>query len=243
MSRTILIALASTQTGLTLSAQLYTSAGAASGSAITSGFTELGHGFYQWTYTLPSDFQGTATFSASGVIVAANALNPAEFDYVNEPISQVYQDVWGAAIPASYAAGTAGQLLGSYFQPLTASAVSSSGFTLGTMDPFFNLDIDFAGWVVIPTGSGGGQPSVVASSAGNVLTLTEPWPGGEPSNGFSYQMSPPIPQIPADFTESLFAAPGVFAAAALANFPPATVWGSAGYEGLSAIRFSWLLRG
>lgn len=71
------LSLGSSQTGLTLSAQLVDTAGADVGSPIVSGFAELGRGNYLWTYTaVPDGFQGGVVFSSNAEIKAVGAINP-----------------------------------------------------------------------------------------------------------------------------------------------------------------------
>lgn len=74
------IALGSSQTGLTLSAQLVDTAGANVGSAITTGFTEIGVGNYLWHYTgFPDAHRGGVKFSTTGgTLKAFVAINPEE---------------------------------------------------------------------------------------------------------------------------------------------------------------------
>lgn len=62
----ILVQLGSTDTGLTLSAKLYDSSNVQQGSTITTGFTELGNGEYQWVVSLDDSFRGTARFYSGG---------------------------------------------------------------------------------------------------------------------------------------------------------------------------------
>lgn len=65
-----------------LRAQLVDSSGANSGSAITTGFSEIGTGFYLWTYDSFADgFRGGVKFysnAASSTILAFSAINPEE---------------------------------------------------------------------------------------------------------------------------------------------------------------------
>lgn len=75
----ISLALGSSQTGLTLSAQLVDTTGANVGSAVTTGFTEIGAGNYLWHYTaFPDGFRGGVKFSASSTLKAFVAINPSD---------------------------------------------------------------------------------------------------------------------------------------------------------------------
>lgn len=85
---TIGLALGSSQTGLTLSAQLVDTAGANVGSAVTTGFVELGAGNYTWTYaSFPDDFRGAVKLSSSGTLKAIAAINPQEAEYTDAKTS------------------------------------------------------------------------------------------------------------------------------------------------------------
>jgi hypothetical protein len=64
-TRSIIIKLGSTDTGLTLSAKLYDTANALS-STVTTGFTELSGGEYVWLATLADAFRGSIRFYSGG---------------------------------------------------------------------------------------------------------------------------------------------------------------------------------
>src|SRR5262245_14550109 len=74
------IALGASRAGLTLRAQLLDTLGAAVGAAVTSGFVEVGGGYYLWTYDFPGTFRGGVKFTnaADGSIQAFTAINPEE---------------------------------------------------------------------------------------------------------------------------------------------------------------------
>lgn len=62
-----LLNLGATATGLTLSAQLYNTAGATVGGAVAAGFIEHGLGFYSWNYaSVPDGFVGAIRFTSGG---------------------------------------------------------------------------------------------------------------------------------------------------------------------------------
>ena len=81
-TQNINLALGTSKTGLTLVAQLVTSAGVNSGTAITLGFSEIGAWNYLWTYdSFADDFRGGVKFYESGVsgtILAFVGINPDE---------------------------------------------------------------------------------------------------------------------------------------------------------------------
>lgn len=66
------------KTGLTLNAQKTDADGVDVDSVITTGFTEIGDGFYVWNYDLESDFQGCVKFidEDTGDVLAFTSINP-----------------------------------------------------------------------------------------------------------------------------------------------------------------------
>ncbi len=80
------LSLGTGQTGLILRAQLISYDGTSVGSAISSGFVEIGQGNYMWTYSsYPNGFRGVVKFydSASpSVILAIAAINPEEIENI-----------------------------------------------------------------------------------------------------------------------------------------------------------------
>src|SRR5690554_6482623 len=72
------IALASTDTGLTLRGQYVDTAGADVGAAFTAGFRELGGGMYTLVGTVPDGHRGTLEImdDADGSLLAVGAVNP-----------------------------------------------------------------------------------------------------------------------------------------------------------------------
>ena len=75
--------LGSASTGLTLKAQLVDTGGANVGSAVTTGFTEIGLGNYLWHYaSFPDGHRGGVKFlnNSGGALLAFVAINPGEFE-------------------------------------------------------------------------------------------------------------------------------------------------------------------
>jgi hypothetical protein len=144
-----------------------------------------------WTATLPGSYSaGTA-----GNIVGTN-LNAA----VSSRSTYAGADTAGTntlltrvpgAIPADGSGFTA--LIATLTDPPTASAVSSTGFTLGTGARFFGHSANLAGWRVVPIGTTNpGVSAVILSSSGNVQALVGgAWPGGEPEASFPYVLIEP----------------------------------------------------
>lgn len=86
----IALALGSSQTGLTLSAQLVDTTGANVGGAIGTGFVEIGQGNYLWHYAaFPDGHRGGVKFSAGATLKAFVAINPEEAERVDAKVSSV----------------------------------------------------------------------------------------------------------------------------------------------------------
>jgi len=92
-TNSISLALGSSKAGLSLSAQLFDTAGTNVGSLITTGFVEIGQGNYIWTYSgFPDDFRGGVKFynvAAPATVLAATAVNPEEIETVKNIESKV----------------------------------------------------------------------------------------------------------------------------------------------------------
>ena len=82
------ISLGSSKTGLTLNAQIVDTSGGDIGSAITTGFTEVGTGTYLLhCATIPDAHRGGIKFYESGVpatILALGSINPEEAEYIDD---------------------------------------------------------------------------------------------------------------------------------------------------------------
>ena len=74
------LSLGPASTGLTLKAQLLNSDGTSNGSEITTGFYEVGGGYYTWNYaSVPDNFHGSVRYytgTAPGTLRGAEAVNP-----------------------------------------------------------------------------------------------------------------------------------------------------------------------
>jgi hypothetical protein len=179
-TRSIVIPLASNQTGLSLSAQLVLSGGGASGGAITSGFTELGNGFYLWTYaSFPSQFRGCVTLSSAGSIVAAVAINPEEA----EDVASLYSS--GVEV-ASYASG---QDPATLVWGAGSRTLSAFGFTISAnMTEIAGQTVAAAGTVTFPASVG-----TSTYAGGAVASVAAPVTVGTNSDktGYSLATAPP----------------------------------------------------
>ncbi len=100
--------------GLTVNAQLYTTAGAASGAAITTGIVELGNGWYSYNYAaMAPTFRGSIKFYDSAdastcVYFAVDGVNVGSVDGVAVELEAL--DKTGYTLTSDYdAAKTAAQ--------------------------------------------------------------------------------------------------------------------------------------
>lgn len=89
----ISLALGSSKTGLTLNAQLVDSVLANTGSAVSSGFSEVGNGYYLWHYeSFPDNFRGGVKFYEQGSpssILTFVSINPQETENADVKVSEV----------------------------------------------------------------------------------------------------------------------------------------------------------
>jgi hypothetical protein len=169
--------------GQTLAAQLMDETGAEVGPAVTSGFVDLGEGYYSWTYaSFPSGFRGVVVFSQSGVLKTVVAINPEEGEQVGsiagrlvsgpvEVISPVAENLAVRVVRGDDYADEDGRALtwtnpdGSW-PDLTGATITLGARIGGTV-------LELAGDVVTATGPG--QQVRVAIAAADTASLQ---PGG-----------------------------------------------------------------
>lgn len=132
----ISLALGSSKSGIAvLRAQLVDSAGANVGSAIDTGFTEIGAGNYLWNYAaFPDAFRGGVKFYSALVpatMLAFCAVNPQEGEYVDAAISsRLAGTAYTAPDNTSISAIKAKTDLLTTATPTVISAVDGSEITL-----------------------------------------------------------------------------------------------------------------
>lgn len=101
-------------------AQLVDTTGANVGSAVSTGFTEIGtsSGFYLWHYTaIPDAHRGGVKFysnAASTTILAFASINPEEAEYTDSKISAVAAAVWAVSVRTLTSFGTLAADIWSY---------------------------------------------------------------------------------------------------------------------------------
>jgi hypothetical protein len=132
-TRDFALALGGSQTGLSLEAQLVDTSGSNVGSAVTTGFVEIGLGNYLWHYaSFPDDHRGGVIFrvAGGGAIKAFGAVNPEEVERLDVDISsRLAPTVTGRTLDVS-ASGEAGVDWANIGSPTTM--VGLSGTTVKT---------------------------------------------------------------------------------------------------------------
>lgn len=87
------LALGGSKDGLTMAAQLVDTTGGDVGGEVTSGFTEIGEGFYLWHYAaIPDAHRGGVKFyedGETGTILALSAVNPEEAELLDASIQTI----------------------------------------------------------------------------------------------------------------------------------------------------------
>lgn len=194
------LALGAGKAGLTdLRAQLVDSTGVSVGSAVSTGFVEIGsQGFYLWHYAaIPDAHRGAVKFysaAASSTILALAAINPQEAENLDISISGVAAAVWAygnriltafgftvttadpltATVPGTYSSGTAGAALGRIGsgQITTTSIVSQAGdVTVLKGDDYYAADGHAIEW----TDSSAGWPDLTSATV--LFSLHGPYAG------------------------------------------------------------------
>jgi hypothetical protein len=133
------LALGPTQTGLTLRAQIVDTAGVSVGSAVSTGFTEIGNGFYLWHYaSIPDAHRGGVKFYDNAdptTILAFAAINPEEGEYTDQKSSTIESDVWGYASRTltQTAASVTATVSGSTITITTATSLAATLTGLGNI--------------------------------------------------------------------------------------------------------------
>lgn len=92
--------------------RFYTSAEVAVAARITSGIVDAGDGWYSVDATIPATGNSVRWDSTGTVDARAR-------EYLD-----LYNDPWAKVVPNGYAAGTAGNILGNYVPPATASTIA-----------------------------------------------------------------------------------------------------------------------
>jgi hypothetical protein len=185
------LALGTSKTGLTLQAQLVDTTGVSVGSAVTTGFTEIGGGAYLWHHVaFPDSHRGGVKFSTTGApatILAFAALNPEEAENVDAKTST--RSTWDALTSALTTVGSVGKLLvtklgliGAASVTVTSPVTVSDNIELVRGGDYLNTDGRALSW------SGTGWPNLTAAQV--ALTI-----GGLTVNGTVVASTPTTPQV------------------------------------------------
>ena len=87
-----------------LTAQLRDIDGVVTGSAVTTGFVDLGGGNYSWTGSIPDKFRGSVSFAVVGgsSVLGVVPINPEEIDLITEIHSAVTYGSGGVLVDHNY---------------------------------------------------------------------------------------------------------------------------------------------
>lgn len=165
----IAIALGTSQTGLTLQAQIVDTTGANVGTPISSGFWEAGFGNYLWTGSIPDGQRGGIKFLSGATLKAFTALNPQEGEYLDARVST-------RADGANYTTARAAKLdlLGNGLVSVAAPVALSGDVTLYKGDDYYAADDAALEWTDAnarwPDLTGATATFLVRSPSGSVFS-------------------------------------------------------------------------
>ena len=184
------IVLGAAATGKTLKAQLVDTAGADVGSAVTTGFVEIGKGNYGWTYAaFPDGFRGfvkvyEGTLPAG--LLAVAAINPEEAEDAlrirAKTDSLTFSEAGAVDANVTYGDGDPFYVADGTLQAATTTAL--------TLDPSEPATADYYAGRLIELKSGAlarAQRRITAYSAARVATLDSALPSA-PSAGDTYRI-------------------------------------------------------
>jgi len=151
--------------GLTLSAQLVNTTGANVGSAVTTGFVDLGGGMYLWHYAaFPDGHRGAVKFSSGGVLKAIAPINPEEAENTDAKTSTraATDDSRFANLdaPVSSRATSGNILLPAARVNYVGPVVANGNVTLLQGDDYANAD----GRALVFTEDGAGWPTLTSAT-------------------------------------------------------------------------------
>jgi len=177
------LALGGSKTSLTLNAQLVDTSGTNSGAAISTGFAEIGNGYYLWHYAAFADaFRGGVKFYESGVpgtILAFAAINPEEAENTDVKTS-TRSDGTGVTLAddaitaAKYDETTAFPVTSADTGATQIARVGADGDTLETLSDQIDGAATAAGvWSYTTRTLTQSAASVTSSVTGTDITLTK----------------------------------------------------------------------
>lgn len=190
------VTLSSAQTGLTLRAQLVDTSGVNSGSEITTGFSEIGNGFYLWNYSsFADDFRGGVKIYESGAttpVLAFRAINPEEGEYTDVKTSTRSDfdnstetvDIGSISGSATAANNLEASALGIVVGAAATGTLSTTQMTTNLTE---STDDHYVGRVVLWTsGVLSGQAAAISDYAGSTKLISFSARTDAPSNGDSF---------------------------------------------------------
>ena len=122
------VPLSTSQTGLTLAAQLIDTAGTNVGSSVSTGFYEIGQGLYQWYYaSYPDGFRGSVVFKSGSTVVASVPINPQEAEYTDVKASTLPALIWNVLTSGLTTVGSVGKLLVSKLGLIGTGRIDTDG--------------------------------------------------------------------------------------------------------------------
>lgn len=152
-------------------AQLIDTTGANVGSAVSTGFVDVGNGFYQWHYAaIPDAHRGGVKFYrlADSIVLAVASINPEEAEYTDSKTSAVAAAVW-AVVTRTITGGTITTNNDKTGYSLSAAAIQAiwDALTsaLTTAGSIGKLLVDLSSGLV------GNTITVVSAISGNTITV------------------------------------------------------------------------
>lgn len=138
------LALGGSKAGLTMAAQLVNTSGGNVGSEVTSGFTEIGEGYYLWNYaSIPDNHRGGVKLYENGIpgtILAFAALNPEEAEFTNASIQADAIWAYTTRTLTQAAASIMATVNGSAISIMRGDTLSISLTGLGSLSGYVSID-------------------------------------------------------------------------------------------------------
>ena len=156
---TLPINLGDGNTGITLTGQLVTTSGVASGDAISTGFIEIGGGYYLLTTTIVNGFRGGLKILSGVTLMAFFAINPEEIEYLAGINTRTSIQVNVVVLSPVLENGDVETIQGDAYSTERGTALSwktggeAPDLTDATLTVVIDGEINLTGAVVDPSGS------------------------------------------------------------------------------------------